>query len=76
MKINAHFTLEGLQTAYPYGLMIPQSDTERILDGFMNGLGVKVERTIELTRFTASNDKVVSTLRHADAPKKISKARG
>ena len=44
-KSIAHFTLEGLPTAYPYGLMIPQSDTERLLDEFLNSLGVKVERT-------------------------------
>jgi hypothetical protein len=70
-KSIARFTLEGLRTAYPYGLMIPQSHTERVLDEFLNSLGVKVERTIELTRFTASNDKVVSTLRHADGAEEI-----
>jgi 2-polyprenyl-6-methoxyphenol hydroxylase-like FAD-dependent oxidoreductase len=41
-KPIAHFTLEGVETAYPYALMIPQSDTERILDEFLNTLGVKV----------------------------------
>jgi 2-polyprenyl-6-methoxyphenol hydroxylase-like FAD-dependent oxidoreductase len=70
-KSIAHFTLEGLATAYPYGLMISQSDTERILDEFLNSLGIKVERTVELTRFTASDDKVVSTLRHADGAEEI-----
>ena len=70
-KSIAHFTLEGLPTAYPYALMIPQSDTERILDEFLKSLGVKIDRTVELTRFTASNDKVVSTLRHADGAEEI-----
>jgi len=65
-KSVAHVSLDGLPTAYNYGLMIPQSDTERVLDEFLNSLGIKVERTIELTKFTASTDKVVSTLRHAD----------
>jgi 2-polyprenyl-6-methoxyphenol hydroxylase-like FAD-dependent oxidoreductase len=65
-KSIAHVSLEGLPTPYSYGLMIPQSDTERVLDEFLNSLGVKVERTVELTRFTASDDSVVSTLRHAD----------
>lgn len=51
--------------------MIPQSDTERVLDKFLNSLGVKVERTVELTQFTASDDKVVSTLRHADGAEEI-----
>src|SRR5216683_3550520 len=70
-KSIAHFTLEGLPTRYPYALMIPQTDTERVLDEFLNSLGVKVERTIELTRFTASNGKIVSTLRHADGAEEI-----
>src|SRR6266852_5381753 len=70
-KSIARVTLEGLATAYPYGLMIPQSDTERVLDEFLNSIGVKVERTVELTQFTASDDKVVSTLRHADGGEEI-----
>jgi 2-polyprenyl-6-methoxyphenol hydroxylase-like FAD-dependent oxidoreductase len=65
-KPIAHFTLEGVETAYPYALMIPQSDTERVLDEFLNTLGVKVERNVELTQFAASSTNVVSSLRHAD----------
>jgi hypothetical protein len=60
-KSVARFTFEGLPTAYRFSLMIPQSDTERVLDEFLNSLGLRVEGTIELTRFTAYNDKVVST---------------
>jgi 2-polyprenyl-6-methoxyphenol hydroxylase-like FAD-dependent oxidoreductase len=71
-KSIAHVSLEGLPTPFNYGLMIPQSDTERVLDEFLNSLGVKVERTIELTRFTASDDKVVSTLRHDNGTEEIS----
>ncbi len=70
-KSIAHFTFEGLSTPYPYGLMIPQSDTERVLDEFLNSPGVKVERSVELTQFTASDDKVVSTLRRADGAEEI-----
>ena len=70
-KSIAHVSLEGLPTPFNYGLMIPQSDTERVLDEFLNSLGVKVERTIELTRFTAYNDKVASTLRYADGAEEI-----
>jgi 2-polyprenyl-6-methoxyphenol hydroxylase-like FAD-dependent oxidoreductase len=70
-KSIARFSLAGLPTPYPYSLMIPQADTERVLDEFMNSLGVKIERTVELIQFTASNDKVVSTLRHADGTEEI-----
>ena len=60
----AHLNLEGMDPdAYPYGLMIPQSETERVLDQFLNRFGVKVERQVELIRFTDSGDKIVSVLR-------------
>ena len=65
-KTIAHLTLESLETKYPFALMIPQSDTERVLDNFLNRLGVKVERSVELTKFTNSEGKVVSTLRRVD----------
>jgi 2-polyprenyl-6-methoxyphenol hydroxylase-like FAD-dependent oxidoreductase len=65
-KPIARFSLDGVETAYPYALMIPQSDTERVLDEFLNTVGVKVERSVELTQFVASSTNVVSTLRHAD----------
>src|SRR5229473_156106 len=70
-KSIAHVSLDGLPTPYSYSLMIPQSDTERVLDEFLNSLGVRVERTVELTKFGASEDKVVSTLRHADGAEEI-----
>jgi 2-polyprenyl-6-methoxyphenol hydroxylase-like FAD-dependent oxidoreductase len=68
-KTIARFTFEGLQTKtkYPFGLMIPQSSTECVLGEFLNGLGVEVERSAELTKFRASNDGVVSTLRRPDS---------
>ncbi|HMD22049.1 MAG TPA: FAD-dependent monooxygenase [Alloacidobacterium sp.] len=65
-KPIAHLALDKVPTAYPYGLMLPQNETERVLDEFLNTLGVKIERTVELTHFTSSADSVVSTLRHAD----------
>jgi 2-polyprenyl-6-methoxyphenol hydroxylase-like FAD-dependent oxidoreductase len=46
--------------------MIPQSETERVLDEFLNTLGVKVERNVELAQLTTSPAKIVSTLNHID----------
>ncbi len=65
-KQVAHFTFDGVATPYPYALMIPQSDTERLMARHLNSLGVTVERELELTGFTSSADSVTSTLRHAD----------
>ncbi len=65
-EVIAHFTLDGAPTAYPYGLMLPQSETERILDEHLNKLGIIIERNVELSNFTTSANRVTSTLRHSD----------
>ncbi len=64
-KPIGHVTLKGLPTPYPYALMIPQSETERVLDEHLNTLGVKVEREVELIEFTDERGRVRSTLRHS-----------
>jgi 2-polyprenyl-6-methoxyphenol hydroxylase-like FAD-dependent oxidoreductase len=65
-KQIAHVTLDGVASPHPYALMLPQSDTERLLDEHLNHLGVQVERNVELTKFAAYADQVVSTLRHVN----------
>ncbi|MDD5199293.1 MAG: FAD-dependent monooxygenase [Terrimicrobiaceae bacterium] len=62
----AHLSLGEVASPYPYALMIPQSDTERLLTQHLQSLGITPERTVELMHFSDSADGVVSTLRHAD----------
>jgi 2-polyprenyl-6-methoxyphenol hydroxylase-like FAD-dependent oxidoreductase len=62
----ARITFDDAPTPYPFALMIPQSETERLLEEFLNGLSVQAERSVELTKFTASATQVTSTLRHPD----------
>jgi 2-polyprenyl-6-methoxyphenol hydroxylase-like FAD-dependent oxidoreductase len=62
----AHVGFEGLETPHPYALMLPQSDTERLLEQHLNSLGVEVERQVELTRFVADEDAVTAFLRRPD----------
>ena len=47
----AHISLDGLDTPHPYALMLPQSETERLLEEHLNAVGVNVERNVELVRF-------------------------
>jgi 2-polyprenyl-6-methoxyphenol hydroxylase-like FAD-dependent oxidoreductase len=60
-----HLTLE-IDSPYDYALMIPQSETERLLGEHLAGLGGRVERQLALTAFSADADGVGSTLRAAD----------
>lgn len=64
---------EGL-TAYPYLLMLEQSNTEKILNTFLVQHGHAVERNTELLDFTQDADSVTATLRHADGKEEIVRA--
>jgi 2-polyprenyl-6-methoxyphenol hydroxylase-like FAD-dependent oxidoreductase len=59
-------TLDRLDTSYPYALMLPQSDTERLLGDVVARYGVRIEREVELLRFHASDDGVTAVLHHPD----------
>ena len=56
----------GVDTTHPYALMLPQCETERLLEEHLNHMGVKLERSVELLSFVDSGASVMSTLRHAD----------
>jgi len=64
-ELIADISLDGIQSPYPFALMIPQSETERILESYLEELGVKVARETELTGFTAGDRGVTATLRDA-----------
>jgi 2-polyprenyl-6-methoxyphenol hydroxylase-like FAD-dependent oxidoreductase len=57
---------DDVASAYNFGLMIPQSETERLLTAHLRSLGVSVERQIELIGFTDVANGVEAKLRHAD----------
>jgi len=65
-KPVARVELGGVKTPHPYALMLPQSETERLLEAHLNGLSVQVERGLNLVRFVEGHDDVVTTLRRAD----------
>ena len=65
-KTIARVTFEHVASPFNYLLMIPQSETERLLEAHLESLGAKVERSVELTRFADSGDGVSCTVRRAD----------
>ena len=62
-KVLGHIVLDGVDSPHPYALMIPQSETERLLEEHLAGLGVKVERGLELIEFEERGEVVVATVR-------------
>jgi 2-polyprenyl-6-methoxyphenol hydroxylase-like FAD-dependent oxidoreductase len=60
----AHIDLSSVDTQYPFLLLVPQSETERLLEEHLADLGVKVERQVELKSFEQSADRVTCILAH------------
>ncbi|MCE2576548.1 FAD-dependent monooxygenase [Komagataeibacter sp. FNDCR2] len=64
-KVLARVTFATITSPFNYLLMIPQSETERLLEAHLRDLGGTVERGIELTDFVDKGDGVSCTLTHA-----------
>lgn len=56
----------AIASPHAYALMLPQADTERLLDAHLATLGVTVERQVELAGFQQAPDHVDARLVHAD----------
>jgi 2-polyprenyl-6-methoxyphenol hydroxylase-like FAD-dependent oxidoreductase len=65
-KTIARVPFDALESAFPFVVMVPQSETERVLEEKLVSLGVKVERNVEFTGFVASGTEVSSNLLHSD----------
>jgi 2-polyprenyl-6-methoxyphenol hydroxylase-like FAD-dependent oxidoreductase len=63
LETIARVSLDTIQSPYPFALLIPQSETERILESHLEELGVRVERHVELTGFEERDGRVISTIR-------------
>lgn len=64
---------EGL-SPYPYMLILPQDEHERVLVGRLAAEGVEVERRTELVTFEAPEDRVVARMRGADGEEEVCEA--
>ncbi len=64
--VISRVNLDSVESPHPYALMLPQSETERLLEERLQALGVPVERQVELTTFKHDADGVQAVLRHAD----------
>jgi 2-polyprenyl-6-methoxyphenol hydroxylase-like FAD-dependent oxidoreductase len=65
-KRIAHVEIAGAHSPFGYPLMIPQSETERLLCEDLTKKGIPVERQVELVSLSEQPDAVACTLRHVD----------
>ncbi|MGB6297339.1 MAG: FAD-dependent oxidoreductase [Rivularia sp. (in: cyanobacteria)] len=56
----------GLDTRFPYILILPQAETEAILEYRLNQFGVEVERNSSLTHFQETETGVCATVEYQD----------
>ncbi|WP_422928040.1 FAD-dependent monooxygenase [Singulisphaera sp. PoT] len=54
---------DGIDSPYPFPILLPQSDTERLLHDRLVELGGEVERDVELTAIEQDGDGVTATLK-------------
>ncbi len=62
--LKVHF--DRIMSRYPYVLMLPQNETETILNETMESLGAKTERGIELVSIKQEAADITAVLRHPD----------
>lgn len=62
----AHIALRHADTPYPFVLMLPQCDTEAVLERHLEARGVHTELGVELTAFAQDDDGITAHLSHPD----------
>jgi 2-polyprenyl-6-methoxyphenol hydroxylase-like FAD-dependent oxidoreductase len=67
----ARIELDQVDSAYPFSVTTPQTETERILTARLASLGVRIERGAELTALSQDAAAVHLTLRHTGGASEI-----
>jgi 2-polyprenyl-6-methoxyphenol hydroxylase-like FAD-dependent oxidoreductase len=62
-KLIGHVDMSSLDTPHNYALMLPQADTERLLEEHLGELGVRVERSVEVAALTVGEKSIEAVLR-------------
>ena len=62
---KACLSLEGLESPYPFVLILEQSETEQILEDRLRALGGTVERQVDVPSFKQDGEGITTTLLHA-----------
>jgi len=65
-KSLAQISLTEMDSTYPYIMMLPQSETERLLNERLTELHGKVERPLKLTDVKQIDNKVISTIENSN----------
>lgn len=70
-----HLGFTDVSSPHPYGLMLPQCETERLLAEHLARRGLRVERSVELVDLGADEDGVTAALQHPGGHREILRCR-
>ncbi len=70
-KKLVHLSLDEIQSPYPFALMIPQSETEKVLADELAERGISIEREMEVTNFTQDDDSITTTVKRGDGSEEL-----
>jgi len=65
-KNLARVSMDQLDSNYPFIMALPQSETERLLNEYLEKLAHEVERPCELSELKQDKESVIATLTHSD----------
>ncbi len=66
---------EGIDSPYPFAILLPQSRTEQLLARHLESLGGATERGVELIGIRQDSQAAIATLRHSDGREETVRAR-
>jgi 2-polyprenyl-6-methoxyphenol hydroxylase-like FAD-dependent oxidoreductase len=72
--VIGHVNFSEVNSPYPFALMLPQSDTERLLEEHLGRLGINTQRQTELSSFEQDESGITAVLRNADGQEEVVKA--
>lgn len=72
--VLGHTSFDAIASPHDFALMLPQRDTERLLNAQLQSLGVMVERRVELTGFSQTQSHVEARLAHPSGAEEVLQA--
>jgi 2-polyprenyl-6-methoxyphenol hydroxylase-like FAD-dependent oxidoreductase len=73
-QLIGHVNFTDVDSPYRYALMLPQSETERLLEEHLGRLGVLTERQTEVLSFEQTGSGATAVLRNANGQTEVVKA--
>jgi len=72
--VIGHVNFSEVDSPYPFALMLPQSDTERLLEEHLGRLGINTQRQTELSSFEQKESGITAVLRNAEGQEEVVQA--